>query len=260
MAQIHTKHRAGSLRTAAYGTIAAVAEPCELSVVVPVFNERDNLVPLVDGLVPVLDGLDRSFEVLLVDDGSTDGSGQAADELARTRPWVRVLHLARNCGQSAALDAGFRHACGRVIVTLDADLQSDPADIPALLAGLGECDAVVGIRTVRQDTWWKRVSSRFANWVRNRLTGEDIVDTGCPLKAFRAEAIRAVRMWHGAHRFLPTLLRLEGFSVRQVPVQHRPRASGRSKYGTFDRAFRGLRDALGVRWLKDRKLNWRLKP
>jgi len=229
-------------------------------VVVPVFNEVHNLEPLVAGLKEALDGLGQSYEIVLVDDGSTDGSGELAEELARRHAVVRVLHLDRNHGQSAALDAGFRHARGTAIVQLDADLQSDPADIPRLLAALAEWDAVVGVRTVRHDSWWKRFSSRFANWVRNRLTREDIIDTGCPLKAFRAEAIRSVRMWRGAHRFLPTLLRLEGYRVTQVPVQHRPRASGVSKYGTFDRAFRGLRDALGVRWLQDRHLRWRLRP
>jgi len=237
-----------------------MSQGCVFSVVVPVFNERGNLEPLIGELEPVLLQLGGPYEILLVDDGSTDGSGELCDELARRHPAVRVLHFERNCGQSAALDAGFRHAAGTVILMLDADLQSDPGDIPRLLEALADCDAAVGIRTDRHDTGWKRFSSRFANAVRNRLTREDIVDTGCPLKAFRAEAIRAVRMWNGAHRFLPTLLRLEGYTVRQVPVGHRPRASGKSKYGTWDRAFRGLRDALGVRWLQDRHLHWRLKP
>jgi hypothetical protein len=125
---------------------------------------------------------------------------------------------------------------------------------------LQEHDAVVGIRQRRRDTFWKRFSSRFANAVRNWLTREDIVDTGCPLKVFRAQAIKSIRMWHGAHRFLPTLLKLEGYRVAQVPVRHRPRQAGKSHYGTWDRALRGLRDALGVRWLQDRALRWRLRP
>ncbi len=237
-----------------------MAPGCVLSVVIPVFNERGNLEALIQELEAVLGQLGEPYEILLVDDGSTDGSAELCDELARRHPPVRALHFDGNYGQSAALDAGFRHATGSVIVMLDADLQSDPRDIPRLLEALAACDAVVGIRTHRHDSGWKRFSSRFANAVRNRLTREDIVDTGCPLKAFRAEAVRAVRMWNGAHRFLPTLLRLEGYTVRQVPVGHRPRASGRSKYGTWDRALRGLRDALGVRWLQDRHLRWRLKP
>jgi glycosyltransferase involved in cell wall biosynthesis len=232
-----------------------VPDTCDCSVV----NERENLEPLVAGLTEIMDGLGHPYELLLVDDGSTDGSGELCDELARRRAAVHVLHLVNNSGQSAALDVGFRNACGRVVIMIDADLQSDPADIPILLAALSDCDAVVGIRTERHDTRWKRFSSRFANAVRNRLTREDIVDTGCPLKAFRGDAIRRVRMWRGAHRFLPTLLRLEGFVVKQVPVRHRPRLSGKSKYGTLDRAFRSLRDAIGVRWMKDRHANWRVR-
>jgi glycosyltransferase involved in cell wall biosynthesis len=236
----------------------AVPEP-QLSIVVPVFNEVDNIRPLVAAVDAAMEPLATSWELLLVDDGSGDGSDALLDELARADAHLRVLHFERNCGQSAALDAGFRHAAGRVVVILDADLQTDPEDIPALLRGLEGADAVVGIRAQRRDTAWKRFSSRVANGVRNRLTREDIADTGCPLKAFRAEAIKQVRMFKGAHRFLPTLLRLEGFTVVQIPVRHRPRRAGTSKYGTLDRAFRGLRDALGVRWLQDRHLDWRLR-
>lgn len=235
-----------------------MSEPA-YSVVVPVHNERDNLAPLVDAVLPVMERLGEPFELVLVDDGSTDGSSELLDHLAARDPRIRVLHFERNCGQSAALAAGFVHARGRVIITLDADLQNDPEDIPALLPLLAQYDAVVGIRAVRHDSAWKRFSSRFANAVRNWLTRENIKDTGCPLKVFRAEAIKKIRMWHGAHRFLPTLLKLEGFSVTQVPVRHRPRHAGKSHYGTWDRAFRGLRDALGVRWLQDRALSWRIK-
>jgi glycosyltransferase involved in cell wall biosynthesis len=229
------------------------------SVIVPVFNERDNLQALVDAVVPVMEGLGGGFELLLVDDGSADGSSEELDRLAAADPRVRALHFIRNFGQSAAIEAGIQHALGEVIVLIDADLQTDPADIPALLPLLGTYDAVVGVRRQRQDTWWRRFSSRFANGVRNRLTREDITDTGCPLKLIRAAAARRLRMWNGAHRFIPTMLRMEGFTLTQAPVSHRPRTRGTSKYGTWDRAFRGLRDALGVRWLQDRHLDWRLK-
>lgn len=237
----------------------AVSE-LEFSVVVPVHNERANLEPLQAAVVSVMERLGRPFEMLLVDDGSTDGSGELLDALAARDSRLRVLHFERNYGQSAALAAGFAYARGKVIITLDADLQNDPEDIPKLLPLLTEFDAVVGIRAVRHDSFWKRFSSRFANAVRNWLTREDIVDTGCPLKVFRAEAIKTIPMWNGAHRFLPTLLKLGGFRVTQVPVGHRPRHAGKSHYGTWDRAFRGLRDALGVRWLQDRALRWRVKP
>jgi glycosyltransferase involved in cell wall biosynthesis len=231
----------------------------DYSLVVPVYNERDLVRELVARSVPAMAGLGGSFEIVLVDDGSTDGSSGILDELAATEPRLRVLHFERNCGQSAAFDAGFRHARGRVVVTIDADLQSDPADVGLLLPYLEHFDAAVGIRRDRHDTGWRKLSSRFANGVRNRLTREDIVDTGCPLKAFRAEAIKSICMWNGAHRFLPTLLRLKGYTVTQVPVPHHERKAGESKYGTLDRAFRGLRDALGVRWLQDRNLDWKLR-
>lgn len=232
----------------------------EVSVVVPVFDERENLQPLMAALIPVLEGLGRSFEVILVDDGSRDGSSELMDELARSDERVRALHFDRNQGQSAALDCGFQHASGSIIVTLDADLQVDPADIPRLVELLGDNGAVVGIRQRRRDTWWRRFSSRFANGVRNRLTREEVEDTGCPLKVLRAEAVGKIPRFNGMHRFLPTLVRLEGFAVVQVPVRHRPRRAGTSKYGTWDRAFRGLRDTLGVRWLQDRHFDWRLRP
>jgi glycosyltransferase involved in cell wall biosynthesis len=231
----------------------------DFSLVVPVYNEREIVRELVARSVPAMAALDGSFEIVLVDDGSTDGSSEILDELAAAEPSLRVLHFERNCGQSAAFDAGFRHARGRVIVTIDADLQSDPADIGKLLPYLERFDAAVGIRQDRHDTLWRKLSSRLANGVRNWLTREDIVDTGCPLKAFRAEAIRSVCMWKGAHRFLPTLLRLKGYTVTQVAVPHHARTAGQSKYGTLDRAFRGLRDALGVRWLQDRNLDWKLR-
>jgi glycosyltransferase involved in cell wall biosynthesis len=232
-----------------------------LSVVVPVYNEIGNLKPLLDRVRETLDDFGISWELIAVDDGSTDGSGERLDEMASKEPRLRVLHFVENCGQSAGLDAGFHNVRGRLVALLDADLQTFPEDLPKLLEMLESegLDAVVGIRAERQDTGWKRFSSRFANGVRNRLTREDIQDTGCPIKVFRADAIRSVKMFTGMHRFLPTLLRMEGFSVKQVPVRHADRTEGQSKYGTWDRAFSGLRDALAVRWMQDRHMRWRLR-
>ena len=172
-----------------------------------------------------------------------------------------ALHFVANCGQSAALDAGFKHARGRLVALLDADLQTFPEDLPLLVAELERegAGAVVGIRAERHDSAWRRFSSRFANGVRNWLTREEIVDTGCPIKVFRREAVTALPMFNGMHRFLPTLVKLAGFPVRQLPVRHAPRQAGVSKYGTWDRAFRALRDALAVRWMQDRYLRWRLR-
>jgi len=236
-------------------------EKRELSVVVPVYNEIGCLDPLVDRVRGALDSAGLDWELVLVDDGSTDGSGDKMDELAAADGRIRILHFQTNCGQTAGLDAGFRNAAGRTIALLDADLQTFPEDLPQLLHTLRTegLDAVVGIRADRKDTGWKKFSSWFANGVRNRLTREDIVDTGCPIKVFRAEAIRSVKLFTGMHRFLPTLLRMEGFSVRQVPVRHASRLTGSSKYGTLDRAFSGLRDALAVRWMQDRAMRWKLR-
>lgn len=235
--------------------------PVELSIVVPLFNEVGNVDPLVERVEAASTAFPEPWELVVVDDGSTDGSGERLDELAATHPRLRALHFTENSGQSAAMDAGFQHSRGRWVAFLDADLQTYPEDIPTLLETLRNegVDAVVGIRQQRQDSWWRRFSSSFANGVRNRLTREDITDTGCPLKVFRGEAIRSIRAFNGYHRFLPTLLKMEGYSVLQVPVRHTARTAGASKYGTWDRAFRGLRDALGVRWLQDRHLRWRLR-
>ena len=232
-----------------------------LSVVVPLYNEVGNVDPLVERVTTAMAGLGKPWELVVVDDGSTDGSGERLDELARDDPRLRVLHLAANSGQSAAMDCGFSRSRGEYVAFLDADLQTFPEDIPGLLETLLEegVDAVVGIRRQRRDSWWRRFSSSFANGVRNRLTREDIVDTGCPLKVFRGEAIRSLCAFDGYHRFLPTLLKMKGYTVRQVPVRHTARIAGTSKYGTWDRAFRGLRDALGVRWLQDRNLDWRVR-
>ena len=235
--------------------------PVALSMVVPVYNEIDNIGMLIDRVRATLDEIGVSWELLAVDDGSSDGSGARLDELATGEPRLRVLHFVANCGQSAGLDAGFKHARGDLVALLDADLQTYPEDLPKLLEMLESegVDAVVGIRAERQDTGWKKFSSRFANGVRNRLTREDIQDTGCPIKVFRAEAIRSVKIFTGMHRFLPTLLRMEGYTVRQVSVRHAERITGESKYGTWDRAFSGLRDALAVRWMQDRRMKWRLR-
>jgi glycosyltransferase involved in cell wall biosynthesis len=236
-------------------------ESIELSVVVPVYNELANLEPLLERVRATLDELGRSWELVAVDDGSGDGSGERLDELAAAEPRLRVLHFTDNNGQSAGLDAGFRHAEGRLVALLDADLQTFPEDLPGLIELLEAegLDAVVGIRAERRDTGWKRFSSRFANGFRNWLTREDIADTGCPIKVFRREAIQSIKIFDGMHRFLPTLLRMEGYTVRQIPVRHAPRTAGRSKYGTWERATRGLRDALAVRWMQDRRMRWKLR-
>jgi len=234
--------------------------PVEVTVVAPVFNERENLKPLVDELVAVLRPARLSFEILLVDDGSRDGSAEEIEALAALHPEVRGLHFEKNSGQTAAFDAGFKNARGAVVVTIDADLQNDPRDIPALLRALEGHDAAIGFRAERRDSTVRRFSSKIANAVRNRLSGDDIIDTGCSLKAFRSEALREIKLWNGMHRFLPTLVKLEGRSVVQIPVNHRPRLMGTSKYGVWNRVFRSSADLFAVRWMKSRRLGYRVLP
>src|SRR5213083_415266 len=235
--------------------------PADLSLVVPLHNERDNLPLLIEEIGRSLDGRGGSYEVVAVDDGSTDGSLDALKALKRDHPELHIVALAARAGQSAAFAAGFRAARGRTIVTLDADLQNDPADIPLLLAELERsgATAVVGYRVKRRDGGWKRLQSRIANAVRNRLNGETIRDTGCSLKAFRADALRALPLYSGMHRFLPTLVKLYGGTVAEVPVQHRPRRFGTTKYGMWNRVWRSFADALAVRWMQRRALRYRVK-
>lgn len=239
-------------------TAVAAGGP-DLSVVVPVYNERENLAPLVAALHEALGPLARPYEILLVDDGSTDGSGEAIDRLAAADPRVRGLHLERNAGQSAALHAGFRAARGPVLVTLDADLQNDPADIPALLAALERADAACGMRQGRQDRFLTRLASRVANRIRDFVLRDGIVDTGCSLKALQREDALCLPLFRGMHRFIPALLQMGGRTVAQVPVRHHPRRHGVSKYSAIrGRALQGLVDLAGVCWLKARHPSYRV--
>jgi dolichol-phosphate mannosyltransferase len=234
-------------------------EPVELSLVIPVFNERDNLEPLMREIGGSLRDTGWRYEVLMVDDGSADGTDEVLRRLQSAHPELRVVRFVRNAGQTAAMDAGFRRARGRVVVTLDADLQNDPADIPRLVRELEGWDAVVGVRSVRRDSLVRRVSSRIANYVRNRLSDETITDTGCSLKAYRRDALDRLKLYRGMHRFLPTLLKMEGYRVRELPVGHRARAHGDSKYGIGNRLVPSFVDLLAVRWMKKRALRYEVK-
>jgi dolichol-phosphate mannosyltransferase len=227
-----------------------------LSVVIPVYNEAENVAPLVEKLRLALAGWPGEVEFLFVDDGSTDRTLALLQTLQKTDARIRIAHFRRNHGQTAALAAGFRLARGASVATIDGDLQNDPAEIPRLAAMLADWDCVCGVRARRQDSWWKRISSRIGNGFRNWATGDDIVDTGCTLKAFRREALAALDLYQGMHRFLPTLLRMRGFRVTQVPVSHHPRLHGQTKYGTWGRLTKGLADVWAVRWMKRNLLRY----
>lgn len=227
--------------------------------VVPLYDERDNLPPLHRELDAALADLAGGVEFLYVDDGSRDGSDEVLTELAKRDERVRVLRFAENRGQSAALGAGFRAARGELVATLDADGQNDPADLPRLLAALDRADVVNGVRVGRCDGFVRRLSSRIGNGFRNWVTHEAVTDVGCSLRVMRASFLRRVTLYRGMHRFLPTLLRMEGARVVELPVSHRPRLRGRSKYGIANRLFVGLADVFAVRWMQSRRLDYRLR-
>ena len=236
---------------------AGVPGAPDLSLVIPAYNERESVVPLFDELREVLAQVGRSYEIVMVDDGSLDGTAEWLVREAGRDPRVVPVLLAGNHGQSAAIAAGLRHARGAVIVTLDADLQNDPADLPRLLAGLESADVVSGVRARRHDHWLRRVSSRIANGVRRMALGDPITDIGCSFKAYRREALEGIPMFAGAHRFLPALCMFRGARLVEVTLSHRPRRYGVSKYGVGNRLWRGLYDLVGVRWLKSRMLRYR---
>lgn len=228
----------------------------EISVVVPAYNEEESLPLLVGEIRAALVG--RSFELIVVDDGSTDRTCEVARELAAAGSGLRVMRMSRNSGQSAALAAGWRAARGAVVVTLDSDLQNDPAEIPRLLAKLEEgWDVVSGVRQNRQDTWVRLMSSRIANGVRNWATRDQVSDVGCTLRAARREFLTDLPMFTGMHRFLPTLLKMQGARTTEIPVHHRARRFGVAKYGIGNRLFRAVADLLAVRWMQKRWIDFR---
>jgi len=232
--------------------------PLDLSVVVPVYNEEESLPVLWPEIRDVLDPTGLAFEVVFVDDGSRDRSAEIIRAFREDDARVRLVRLRVNAGETAATDAGFKAARGGWVVTMDADLQNDPRDIPMLLSHLGAWDAVTGWRVNRGagDTWVRRLSSRIANRVRNALSEESIRDSGCTFRAFRRDCLRELALYRGFHRFVPTLLRMRGFRVLEVPVNHRARRFGQSKYGIGNRAWSAFKDLLVVRWMKDRMLRY----
>jgi glycosyltransferase involved in cell wall biosynthesis len=231
-----------------------------VSIVIPVYNEEQNLPRLFDEIAAAMRPLDRQWEVVFVDDGSTDASLDVLKRIAAANTEARYLAFTANRGQSAAFCAGFDLAAHPVVVTLDADLQNDPADIPAMLALFDQGhDMAIGWRRKRQDTASKRIASKIGNAIRNRITRESVRDTGCSLKVMRRDLLVRIPRFKGMHRYLPTLMKLQGASVAEMPVNHRERAAGVSKYSNWQRALVGVRDLFGVRWLQDRAFLYEIR-
>jgi len=225
-----------------------------VSVVVPLFNEEANVPILQSELRAALGGLDH--EIIFVDDGSIDRTVERIENAVN----VRVLRFAKNAGQTAAIYAGLQTARGATAVLIDGDLQNDPADIPKLLAEISRgADLVCGYRAQRKDTLVKRLTSRVANFVRSRFTKDGVRDTGCTLKAMRRECVGALVPFKGMHRFIPALIKAAGYRLVEIPVNHRPRRFGRTKYGLGNRALRATIDMFGVRWLLSRRLNYKVR-
>jgi glycosyltransferase involved in cell wall biosynthesis len=225
-----------------------------VSVIVPLFNEEESVSTLQSELRAALSGLD--YEIIFVDDGSIDRTVERIE----AAPNVTVLRFAKNAGQSAAMYAGLQAARGATVVLIDGDLQNDPADIPQLLAEVARgADLVCGYRPQRKDTLVKRLTSRVANFVRSRFTKDGVRDTGCTLKAMRSECVKALVPFKGMHRFIPALVKGAGYQLVEIPVNHRPRRFGQTKYGLGNRAVRATIDMFGVRWLLSRRLNYKVQ-
>ncbi len=226
-----------------------------LSFVIPCHNEEGNLRPLAAALAAAAHAVQLSYEIVITDDRSTDGSWALLKEMSAADPRIRAQRFAKNAGQSAAMFAGMKAARGRYFVTLDADLQNDPQDLPKFVAALAHYDCVCGTRVAARaqgDNFIRVASSRIANWVRNRLSNETISDAGCCFRAFKRECVADLKFFKGMHRFIPTLIKIEGFTVGEVAISHHPRSAGQTHYGVWNRLFASFYDLLAVRWMQRR--------
>lgn len=237
-----------------------MSNPDKFSVVLPVYNEQDNLDMLFREIKRAADSTGREWEAVFVDDCSTDGSLGIIRRLAEAHDEVRYVAFAENRGQSAAFCAGFDAVESDIVVTMDADLQNDPADIPGMLAVFGQdCEMVIGWRARRKDTFIKRISSRIANKIRDAIVDDGVHDTGCSLKIMRTDLLLKLPRFKNMHRYFPILMKMEGARIKEVKVNHRERGAGVSKYGTLDRALAGIWDLIGVRWLIARHIGYTVK-
>jgi len=226
----------------------------EISIVVPLFDESENVLPLTERIFAAFQNETRRIELLLIDDASTDSTWERILDVQKADGRVRALRHHKNSGQSASLWTGFQASRGNIIATLDGDLQNDPGDLPGMLSHVGEFDMVCGVRTRRMDNGLRRISSRIARAARRAALGVDFQDTGCNLRVFKRSVLEVMPAFNGIHRFMPVLAHSAGASVKEVPVGHHPRVAGQSKYGIWNRLGRGVYDLIGVRWFQKRRL------
>ena len=226
----------------------------ELAIIVPVYDEEENILPMAREVSDAMKNVAMDYELVFVDDASKDATWQRIQELRKSNPRVRGMRHLKNAGQSAALWTGILNTTTPLIATLDGDLQNDPADLPKLIAELKSADFVCGVRTKRKDTWMRRVSSKIARWARKSALGVDFCDTGCAMRVFKRSALEGVFPFNGFHRFLPVLVHGNGARTLEVAVNHRPRIAGVSKYGVWNRLWRGIYDLMALNWFQKRRL------
>ena len=225
----------------------------DLSIIVPVYDEADNILPLAREIGDAMKNVAMEWELVLVDDASKDSTWQRIQELRKSNPRVRGLRHKKNAGQSAALWTGILNSTSPIIATLDGDLQNDPADLPRLIEELRNADFVCGVRAKRKDTWVRRTSSKVARWARKTVLGVDFADTGCALRVFKRSSIDGLFGFNGLHRFLPVLVHGGGHTTKEIPINHRNRIAGISKYGVFNRLGRGIYDLIAIAWYQRRR-------
>lgn len=233
-----------------------------LSIVIPVYNEEENIVPQTEEIVDALKNFDKKYEIIFVDDGSTDNTLPLIEEMVKKYPdKVRFFSFKENRGQTAAFLAGFKEARGTLVATLDGDMQNDPNDLPKMIEHLEKSgfDMVNGIRAKRRDNIIRKISSKIGNGFRNWMTNESVSDVGCSIRVMKRECVQDLPPFNGMHRFFPTLVRMKGYTITEIPVNHRERVRGKSKYGVLNRAFVGFNDVMAVRWMLKRYLKWEYK-
>ncbi len=250
----------------AFQSIVSLQPHCSellYSVVIPIYNEADNIVPLVEELEWVMHIYNTQWEAIFVDDGSNDATQQILSDLVASKPHIRYLRLKKNYGQTSAFAAGVRAARGSWIISLDGDGQNDPRDIPLLIDTCHQLpmgyDLVCGKRRLRQDPWYKKIISKVANGVRKKVLADQIQDTGCSLKLYRRSCLQQIPLFHGMHRFLPALFQIDGFCTKEVAVHHRERRRGKSKYHLFNRGISLFFDMLAVAWMRKRRLRYEIE-